>query len=163
MARNEQAKKGYNAETREVFFEFANGERQVIGIDSLSDDMRERALVHGLLQKGGDSYAGSDTVEDAVEACKETLEAIGRGDWTTPREGVGAGGADLIQALMRVKGATEEKARAVVMAMDADTRKAVRNNPAVKAVILQIQAEKLAAKSQKIDATDTTGLDALGL
>ncbi len=164
MARYEKARKSYNPETGDVRFEFANGEALAINVRSdIPDTLREQVLAHGLLQKGGDSYAGAETVEEAYESAKATLDAIRAGEWASAREGVGAGGGDLIKALVRVRGCTEEAARAVVMALDADKRKAVRKIPAVAKVLLEIAAERALARAESAEAGSADDLAALGL
>lgn len=163
MARNQIAKKGFDEDRREVFFEFANGERLAITLEAVHANNRDRALAHGLLQKIGDSYAGAESVDEAVESARSVIDMVSAGEWTAAREGIGSGGGDLIKALIEVTGRDEDTVRKVVLDMDDDHRKATRAIPAVKAVLLRLSAERAAARAAKADTSDTTGLEALGL
>ncbi len=164
MARYEKARKSYNPETGDVSFKFANGEALVINVRSeIPAALYEQVVAHGLLQKIGDSYAGAETVEEAHKSAKATLEAIRTGEWASPREGVGAGGGDLIKALVRIRGCTEEAARAVVMALDAEKRKAVQKIPAVAKALLEIAAERARERAASAEAGSVDDLAALGL
>lgn len=158
MARFEKASKSYNEETGEVRFEFANGNALAIKLTDVPEAIRNHALAHGLLQKIGDSYAGAETVEEAFEAASETLDTIKNGDWKAARAGVGAGGGDLIKALMAVTGFGEEQCKKVVADADADLRKAIRKQPQIAAELAKMQAARLLAKAAK-SAGETGDVD----
>lgn len=162
MARFEKASKAYNEEAGEVRFEFANGNALVLRLTDVPETIRNHALAHGLLQKIGDSYAGAETVEEAFEAASETLDTIKNGDWKAARAGVGAGGGDLIKALMAVTGNSEEACKKVVADADADLRKSMRKHPGVVAELAKMQAARLLAKAAK-QSGETSDVDLAGM
>jgi hypothetical protein len=66
-----RTRKMIDVENRTVTFSYAAGGVRVYSLDELSKEMVIRLALHGLAQKGGDSYAGKDEAEH--EECTETV------------------------------------------------------------------------------------------
>jgi hypothetical protein len=90
-----------------VRFDFVNGHT----IDfELPDQLVLQAAGHGVSQKGGDSAAGEQNVEDMILAVQDTLDNLAKGNWRAAREGGGFGGAGVVvRALCEVFGKTPEQ------------------------------------------------------
>lgn len=139
--RNSLCKKTVDVDAGTVTFEFTNDETVVFELSSLDEAGLKRAALHGISQKGGDSYAGIKSADDAQKSLVATLEAVEKGEWNTrtpgePRIGV------LVMALARAAGKTEEEAKAVIESLDDDTKKALAKDPAIKKAKAEIALEK---------------------
>jgi hypothetical protein len=92
---------------------------------------------------------GPATEHDALTAWLENLDA---GNWTSPRGELTAGLGSLAEAYVQAMAKegvelNESETLEKLKAADADKRKAVRNDPRVRAVLTQIIAAKAAAKA----------------
>lgn len=144
---------------------FRGDNGQAISIDamSLTPEIREAAMMHGLKQKIGDAGAisrnpdtgRSATTADKLAAMGEVRERLLSGAWNKGREsgdGTGSGGL-LFRALCRVKAdRTPEQIRAYLGGLDKAQQAALRKVPAVAAAIDAIRAES--AKAGDIDGED---------
>lgn len=137
---------------------FANGKELYINANDLTRDLLAEALIHGLKQKLVDAAAisrnsetgRSATADDKYQAVKEVYDRLLSGAWNAPREGGGAGSL-LFKALCRVK--PDQAPSAIRDWLDARTdaeKKALRVNPTIAAIIVEIQAEQ--AKTDGIDS-----------
>lgn len=147
MARNAYAKKVVGEGS--VTFNFSNGKSLVAAIADIPQELRDRLALHGLGQKVGDSYAGAESVEDAVESAGDVYEMLVGGKWTERTAGEPRTSA-LAEALARVmteagQPKSVEEATAAVKGMDDETRKNLRNQPSIKAAMSAIKAERDAA------------------
>lgn len=156
MARNQMAKKVVDAEKGTVTFTFSNGKTLVADVDKLDPVLVRRLALHGLGQKVGDSYAGSETVDEAVENAGDVYEMLANGKWTErvagePRTSLLA---EALQRVMAEGGTTKtlEDCIAAVKKLDDEGRKNLRGQPAVKAAMSAIKAERDAAAVNKDDA-----------
>lgn len=144
-----------------VSFKFANAEVRSLDLSSLSDETKEALMVHGALQKIGDSYAGAaGDFGFAITNVEKIMANLEAGNFNAPRA---AGEAkpktgELAEALSAIQGTSVEEAAELVEAMDDDTRKAVRAHPAVKAKIAELRAAKAAAAAAKA-AAEGKGFD----
>lgn len=164
--RNALCKKTVDLDAGTVKFTFSDDDVITFDLADLDAKGVKRSALHGISQKGGDSYAGVKTVDEAKKILITTLSAVEKGDWTTrtpgePRTIV------LVAALARAAGKTEEEAQAVIdeikNAVDSDmteeenadrvkeTLKALNNDPAIKKAKLDIASEKL-AKEEKTES-----------
>ena len=148
--RNQVCKKEHVEGTTVLRFIFATEPPRVFEVDvnTLSDEIRDQAIYHGLLQKLGDSYAGADGPEEAISDFQAVESALASGSWAsrTPRVGL------LIEALMRLTGVSLEDATHVVNeAAKADETlaegakgavAALRGDPRVKKMIARIKLER---------------------
>lgn len=150
-----------------VAFAFPDGETVTIRLSELPREMVERLAVHGLSQKGGDSYASAGSEENPLGAAKEwlkaTLEDLRKGAWRVTTAG-GFRATMLARALARVTGQTVEAAQAVVdlnSELDDDGKpsengkawlKKMRANEQIKAATAAITLEDQKAKEAKLKA-----------
>ena len=144
---------------------FANGETITMRGDALNSDVQQYAMMHGLKQKLVDAAAISRnpetgraaSVEDKFQAVKTVYDRLLGGSWNAIREGGGATGGLLLQALCRMyagrKTADELKA---FLADKSDAEKtALRKNPRVAQIIEDIRAET--GKAASIDTDELLG------
>lgn len=87
-----RTKKVVDAMALTVSFSYADGGARVYDTNELSEEMRNRLIVHGLAQKLGDSYAGRDDHEDCTENVWSNLM---EGNWGAER---GSGLEDKLEA-----------------------------------------------------------------
>ena len=105
-------------------------------------------------QKLGDAMSGLANVEDGILAVDDLIDQLYQGNWNTPRAASEMAGASiLVRALVELKGQPVEKVKDFVKAKSAAERTALRNAPAVKAIIERLEAEKV-AKAGNIDADE---------
>ena len=135
-----------------VRIEFVNGKSVEIDVDKLPTEIRARAIVHGIMQKLGDSYAGADGPSDGYDRCRSIADAITAGNWNQGR--TATGGTLLVEALAKVAKRTVEEAAAVLAEMEDDQRKAVSNHPDIKAAMAVIRAERAKADAKTKTAAD---------
>lgn len=132
---------------------FADG--RVIELDAatVSDDIRQAATMHGFKQKLLDAAAiarntltgASASLNDKYDAVREVFDRLTREDspqWNKGRaEGGGSVGGILKRALMRMTGKSAADIEAFLSDKDKAAQAALRKNPKVAAVILELQAE----------------------
>lgn len=136
-------------------------------------DIYHVAAVRGLAEKVRDTYAGSDSVTDAMETAEDMIGRLNEGEWLSAREGGGPRMTMLLGAIAEVKGDAfnldESRAKYVVDKDDDDeTKKAKREmsrraaaNPDVARVLERLKAEaaaKRAEKTSSVEAIDTAAL-----
>ena len=156
------AEKEYDLDTGVVTFTFGNGTVLNFDTNELSAEMRSQLMLHGMSQKGGDSYAGAKgNYSEAIQNVKDVWEQLKQGVWRAAR---GEGDAkprlaELAEAIARIKQVPIEASTAAVEAGTEEQRKAWRGNAKVKAVIAQIRAEKAAKALEEAEAQGAQTLD----
>ena len=156
------AKKTYDLEARTVSFDFDDGNPLVVvEYDKLSDDMKVHCGLHGISQKGGDSYAsakkvceetGADPIEWSRAQCEGVRDQLMDDDWTVRTPGLGVS-TDLSVAFEEVTGET------LSPDLDADQKKALRAHPDIAAVLATIKAKRATAKAEAAAKKVGTGED----
>jgi len=138
-----------------VSITFANDEVLSLNFDQLSDEIKLKLMAHGASQKLGDASAGTETVEEAIAETRKVLERLLAGDWKSVREG-GAGPKIglLVEALARLTQRDVGECRDVVEALDDETKKKLRAQPQLKAVMADIRAEREKAKAGEAGTID---------
>lgn len=135
-----------------VSFKFGNGEVLSLDVSTLDESIQTELMLHGALQKIGDSYAGAaGDYEFAIGNAKKVIDNLLAGQWKSARE---AGEAkprtgELAEAIARLKKIEVSDAQALVDNLSEEQRKVVRGKDAVKAAIAQIRYEKAQAKAAK--------------
>ena len=143
---------------------------------SLTDDLRHKALIHGLVQKISDAaaIAKADLPADPVEAAKVKFEAmkavadrLAEGDWSK-RAGDGSGPvagiifrafAEFVANAAKAKkrpAPSEAEIRAVYDVKDRAGQLALRNVPEIAAIIERMKSERGGAAA-KVDASALLG------
>lgn len=129
-----------------VSFKFGNGETLSLDLSELPEDIQNDLMVHGALQKIGDSYAsaGGDYAFGTAAATK-VIENLKAGNWGAARTGSGESkktSGELAQALAELQSKPiADVTAALENATDAQ-KKVFRAHPAVKAKIAEIRARK---------------------
>ena len=139
------ASKTVNADTMSVTFTFANGNSRTVKVLDLPQQIRDMLMLHGLSQKGGDSYSGAESVSEAEEKFNSTIDQLIAGDWTIGRS---ATGGIWVDALAAAAGVSREEALEKWNAADSDTRKSLKAHPAIKAAKAKIELERAKAKAE---------------
>lgn len=141
---------------------FANGETLTMRGDALTSDVQQYAMMHGLKQKLVDAAAISRnpetgraaTVEDKYQAVKTVYDRLLVGQWNATREGGGATGGLLLQALCRMYAGrkTVDELKAFLADKTDAEKTALRKNPRVATIIEEIRAEQ--GKAANIDTDE---------
>ena len=147
-------------------FSFGNLTNVDIDLTDLSEDISSQLLVHGLTQKGRDSFAGAGgNFEEAIGSVTKVFDNLLAGNWTASRASAGDSKprtTELAEAIANLKGLSLESVQKAVEAATDDQRKAWRKNPAVSAEVLNIRAAKAKARADKAKADGQT-LEIAGL
>ena len=137
--------------TVQTRLDFRNGESRLFTIPAA---LLTKFAAHGAEQKLGDAMAGLTNIEDGILAVDDLIDQLYQGNWNTPRAASEMAGASiLVRALVELKGQPVEKVKDFVKAKSAAERTALRNAPAVKAIIERLEAEKV-AKAGNINADE---------
>ena len=151
------------AEINSTVLTFRGDNGLIISLDAmtLTPEIREAAMMHGLKQKIGDAGAisrnpetgRSATTGDKFDAMREVFERLTatRPQWNKTREGGGDGaGGLLFKALCKIKAdKTPAEVRAYLEARTKEEQAALRKVPAIAAAIEEIKAAN--AKDGGID------------
>lgn len=122
---------------------FAHGEELSLSAGELSNEIKTRALMHGLKQKVCDSFAGLKTPQEALEKASAVVEALLNGDWTTRTEGEGSPRVtQLARALSMVLGKPIEEAVEVISGLSDERKKLLGKNKDIKVAIAKIREEE---------------------
>jgi hypothetical protein len=146
------------AEGTVVSIKFGNGEVLTLDVSTLEESIQTELMLHGALQKIGDSYAGAAGDYDfAIGNAKKVIDNLLSGQWKATRE---AGEAkprtgELAEAIARIKKIEITDAQGLIDGLSDEQRKVLRSKDSVKATIAQIRYEKAQAKLAKAgDAGD---------
>lgn len=151
-----KAKKSVDLESGTVTFAFNTSEDTeplVVNIAELPDEIKKQALLHGISQKVGDSYAGADDAEEARETAEGVIAQIMAGTWRAAGGGGGGGGPRttvLAEALAKALNRDLDECVEMVADMDDKRRTELKKHPQVASVYAEIQAERAAAKAAKL-------------
>lgn len=122
-----------------VTLKFSNDAKVSLDLDELCDEIRHRALVHGIIQKLSDAGSGLG-INDAVTASSKVADQLLAGSWKTHREpGTSVSALDkLTAAVVAVRAAAgvqldPDKVRSMLDGMDKKARRGVRTSPEVRA------------------------------
>ena len=148
-----------------LHLKFADGKELAITASQLTNNVMEYAIFHGLKQKLVDAAAISRnpetgraaSVEDKYQAVKTVYDRLLCGSWNATREGGGATGGLLLQALVRMYAGrkTVEELKAFLADKSDAEKTALRKNPRVAAIIEEIRAET--GKAASIDTDELLG------
>lgn len=139
----------------EVRLDFRNGETRLFKVPAA---LVLQFAAHGAEQKLGDEIAGlkdpnggEASIEDKVLTIDALMERLERGEFNARREGNGMAGASvLIRALCELRGKSVAEVKAFLDGKTHAEKLALREVPAVKAIIQRLEAEK-ASKRPSID------------
>ena len=166
------ARKSVDTEKQTVNFDFGEGIESVhFAIADCSPEMVIQLALHGASQKIGDSYASAKSAvaeTDIDPAAWSASQAVGvvsqlyNDDWTVRSAGTAAV-TDLATALAEaVDGVDLEAATARLVDASKEDKAALRQHPAIAAVLTRIKAERATAKAATAAAKAETGDDLSG-
>lgn len=141
-----------SAEGSVVSFKFGNGKELTLDVSTLDESIQTELMLHGALQKIGDSYAGAAGDFDfAIGNATKVIDNLVAGNWKAAREGGEAKPktGELAEAIARIKQIEVAAAAEIVNGLSDEQRKAIRAKDAVKAAIAAIRYEKAQAKAAK--------------
>ncbi len=129
-------------------FKFGNDTVVSVDLSELSEEIQQELMLHGALQKIGDSYAsaGGD-FGFGIAAAEKVIDNLKNGLWGSARTGTGENkkaSGELATALSLLQGKPVEEVALALEAATDEQRKAVRAHPAVKAKIAELRAQKAA-------------------
>lgn len=141
-----------NLATKAMQLAFANGETLSLSTNELSRDIIEQAMWHGLKQKLVDAAAisrnpdtgRSATIDDKYNAVREVYARLLAGQWNKNRgDGTGtSNGGLLFRALcLHYPAKTPEAIRAFLDKKTAAEKTALRNVPAIMAIIATLKSD----------------------
>jgi hypothetical protein len=137
------AEKEYDMETGIASVSFGNGTNLDTNVDELPEAMKRQLMLHGFLQKVGDSYAGAKgNYAEGIANAQDVITALKAGEWGTGRDEGKPRLGELSAAIAAIKGIPLEQAEKVVEAADEAKRKTWRAHPKIKAAIAKARAEK---------------------
>lgn len=149
----------------DLVIEFAHGKRIELNPVDLADSVYKQAVYHGLKQKLVDAAAisrnpetgRSASIEDKYQAVKTVYDRLLAGAWNATREGGGATGGLLLQALMRMYAGrkTPDQLREFLADKTDAEKTALRKNPRVAQIIEDIRIET--GKAANIDTDGLLG------
>lgn len=149
-------------EGRLLTIDFASGKSLSVSAETLSSEILDHAIMHGLKQKLVDAAAlsrdpktgASATIAEKETAVRDMAQRLSEGTWNT--RGTGDGGSMdglLVTALCEMQPKKEPaKIREWVGGLDKSQQSAMRANPKVAAIIARIQTERATAKGIDTDA-----------
>lgn len=149
-----------------LLFRFSNGKEISVPRAEVPENIAAAAMLHGLGQKIGDTYAGSETIGEAVDNAEAMWERLKLGEWTSGKRAAGPRIQHLVDAIVAAKEAAgleaDVEAIAAKLREDEALRKNALNNPQVRAAYDKQKAERAAAAAKEsakaAKAEDTAGL-----
>jgi hypothetical protein len=165
MAENSRTKlatKETDAEAGLLLVSFAHGEDLSISLSEVPEKILTELALHGLSQKVGDSYSGEKDPQEAKAKAEDVIDRLKSGDWVKARLR-GEGSTSLtVEAIAAIKGKSVSAIKEVWAGLPEDTKKAVRNDPAIKAKMAAIKAERLQSKADEASDSEEGALSAFG-
>jgi hypothetical protein len=158
MARKSICEKDYDVATKEATFNFTDGTELVLEVGKLSEEIQTNLMLHGALQKVGDSYAGVEgDVAKGIANAKDVIQGLLAGQWKGEREG-GLRIGVLAEAIAKLKNSDVETVRAALTLKEGateDEKKAhtkklaeLRSHPQIKKAVAEIQLAKANAEAE---------------
>jgi hypothetical protein len=150
-------KKIVNVEAQSVSFEFEDKSVLTIALSELSPATVIRAALHGISQKGGDSYAGAKDEADPIAFAKaqvaDVIRNLQAGDWRAASTGSGGSRiSDLAKALAAATGKPVEEIHESLAEATDEQKKEFAKIPKVAAHLQRIKAEKAIERANKAAA-----------
>lgn len=139
-----------------VRFEFTDGTTITTELDGMNEEIVQKLAIHGLSQKIGDSYAGAESVAEAISLAEGVFKNLLAGLWGAKV----ARGGKIVEALHRVTGKAVEECLDLWQGMDDGRQKELRKHADIKKALADMEAERAAALAEAAD-DDVTDLNDL--
>jgi hypothetical protein len=147
-----------------ITFSIAGFPDITIDTSRLPEGVRDRAVLHGISQRVGDSAAGlGHDLKRAHATMQSVVDRLMAGEWGTERVGEGRA-TDVATAVAEYfseagKAMTPSQASEALAALTKEQRASIRRHPEIARRTARLAAERAAAKADK--ATTTVDLSAL--
>jgi len=138
--RNSYAKKIIDLKDQSVTWNWSDGSSDQIHLSDFPTDIITRLALHGLAQKGGDSYSSVNTLAEAQKAFKNTLLALRDGEWNLKGEGRTS---YLVRAISRLTERSIAEVMETVSRLSKADKRKLEKDPKVAKAILEIKREEL--------------------
>ena len=150
MARASICSKAINEDLSGVTFTFTDGETKTLNLSDLAPEIVTKLALHGLAQKGGDSYSGAKAEELDIAKAKldNVLSALRESRWSTVRAG-GPVATDLARAIANVTGRTLAEVVEALSEVDASTKAKFKKTPEVARELYRMAQEKAEEELRK--------------
>ena len=126
----------------QVAFILGSGVKVIGDLNKFPEEIRHRLALHGLSQKVGDSVSSLSKTRDfhaAFGCMQEVVDNLEKGLWSARG---GSSTSDLVAALAILSNEDTETVQAAIDAASEEQVAEFRKNPAIKAKILEMQAER---------------------
>ena len=150
MARASICSKSINEDLSGVTFTFTDGETKSLNLSELSPEMVTQLALHGIAQKGGDSYSGAkaDELDVAKAKLDNVFSALRDNRWSTVRAG-GPVATDLARAISNVTGRGLAEVIEALAEVDASTKAKFKKMPEVARELYRMAQEKAEEELRK--------------
>lgn len=138
--------------------DFVNGQTRTFSV-SPTDPNYGRFVATGVETKLGDQIGNEKDIDDAVEAVDDLIARLQKGEWYVGRApGSFSGASILAKALIEASGKTAEEIKTYLASRSHAEKLALRQAPAIKAIIERLEAEKAANGKTEKPSVDTSAL-----
>ena len=162
-----QIERSWNDETMptQIDATFGDGGKVSYRFDTLPEAIQRQLGVHGLEQKLFDSISGMGKKGETQAAMREHIgtvyAALEAGSWGTGRTASAVSPEVLALAVHRALGVPLDAATAKTAEWSVEQRKAVADNPSVKAEVTMIYAERAKERASAVPAVDAAAIKAM--
>ncbi len=139
-----------------VTFSFINGEELTCNLHDLPEAIVHKLALHGLSQKVGDSYAGAESVSEALGMAGSTWNNLVSNQWATKSQR----GRKTVAAMARGLGKSYSECLEVWTAMSKEKKAALKKHPTILKAMAEIDLERAQGE---INADPTGGESLAGL
>ncbi len=124
-----------------VLFSFINGEALTCNLHDLPEAIVHKLALHGLSQKVGDSYAGAESVSEALGMARSTWNNLASNQWATKSQR----GGKIVEAMVRGLGKSYSECLEVWVGMEKEKKAALKKHPTIMKAMAEIDLEKAQA------------------
>jgi hypothetical protein len=130
-----------------ITFTWADESETTIDVGDFSEEVQQRAMLHGFSQKLGDSYSDAQgDVATAKAMFQEVFTALLEGDWNRKGGGTSSGGI-WVEAIAQASGNSIEVVLAKWNTMGDAEKAAAKKHPQVKLAKAEIEMVRATAKA----------------
>ena len=166
------AKKTINSEAGTIVFDFGDAGSATFELDKVPAEVQRQLMLHGMSQKGGDSYAGAKAAcadsganpeEWALGQVTAVIQQIYDGNWSVRASGGSSGSVtDLAKALAEVSGSELQDCVTRLGDASKEEKAALRKHPGIALVLARFREERQAAKKAALEEQAANAPDLSG-
>ena len=144
MAR--EKKMQYEVRDEAVVWTLPDGsDSATFAVDGLPEDVLRKLLTYGLQHILRDRTSAISAPADKLATARTIYEKLRAGEWKTRREGAGSRAPRVnkyvLQALMELKGWSEDEARDFIASLTPDQKRALPHHPKLAPIVARLRAE----------------------